>query len=876
MHRILLLGTALVLLGLCQSQPRFAAAGDPKQPKADLQKVLANLKSKDDNVKLDAMMQIVDFGPKAEAAVPDLIAALQSSNEDFRLNSAIALGRIGKAAVPALAKLLPGKDADIRYYVLWALGWIGPDAKDTAPEVVKALADKNDGVRRKAAFALGRIAPGAKEALPALIGAFDDANEDVRAAASEAVGRFGADAVPALVGALKEKKVPRSVQAARALGEMGSDAKDAVPALKAMLYEEGDWQTEAAEALAKVGKAAIPVLVEATKDAKASTRAAGIAGLGKAGAEAVPDLVDALGNKHADVRRGAAKLLEPMRVNDKMVVLGFAYALKDEDEMVRYHCAHGLMNLGALAKPAAAKLYEALTDLNFHVRMFAYQALAQMSEDPNTRLKKLIQDKKAEVRIPAASLYVMMTGGNDGVQVLVDGLKEKDLNLRMQCAYVLAQRGQERKAILPTLMEALKSKSPGVREQAIQSFQNIGGDGKDAAPALLEILQNDPEPNLKQQALYALQNVGGDPKLMLPGLKKMIEDKDASLRLTALQIIWRYGPDAIELIVKCFDDKDENVRQNATWVLQQVQGDLKPALPKIRELVKSKNQQVRIGAVALLSRCGDDAADDLLALLKNGDDQVRWQAVYGLRNMQKSAKKLLPTLTAMVKDEKNNDTRAFAAQAMAQLGPDAMPTLFELLKNEKEESVKAAAIQGLWTAGQVPKEAIPYLIEALKDKGVQVRSNACTALGQIGQDKEAKKAIPALAEVVQKDKEQNVRHQAIYALGSMAPDSLPAMAGCLKVDDANVRMVVLNYLSSYNHHKKEAVPGLILCLKDGNANVRQQACYALGQIGKDAVDALEPLNMLLKDTNPNVQSAAQNAINQIGPKKKDEKKDKSK
>src|SRR5262249_40558974 len=353
-----------------------------------------------------------------------------------------------------------------------------------------------------------------------------------------------------------------------------------------------------------------------------------------------------------------------------------------------------------------------------------------------------------------------------------------------------------------------------------------------------------------------------------------LEDKDAGVRLSAVQVVWRYGPDSIPLIVACFGDKDDNVRQNAIWMLQSVQGDLKPALPKIRELLKHENAQVRTGAVALLSRCGDEAADDMLALMRDKDVNVRWQAVHGLRNMQKTAKKLLPALTEMATKDKDTELRTFAIYAMAQLGPDAFEPLFEILTAEKDEGVRATAIQMLGNYGQQSAKAIPFLTEALKDKSAQVRWSAASALGQMG--KQAKKVIPQLAELLQKDTDSTVRQHAMYALSNMYPDSMPAMVDGLKVDDSNVRQVALNYMNSYNYRKKDAVPGLIACLKDSNVNVKQQACNILGQMGKDAADAVESLRKLSQDTNPTVQQAAQAALSAIGePKKeKSEKKEK--
>jgi HEAT repeat protein len=864
------LGMVGLLLGncYCSTLPNSAQAGEPKQPaKVELKVLLADLKSKDEQTKLNAIMNLADWGPKADAAIPGLVEALQSKNEDFRLNAAITLGKIGKQAVPPLAELLTSTDEDTRYYAVWALGWIGPDASDTAGKVVKLLADKNDGVRRKAAFTLGRIAPGAKLAVPVLIEAFGDKNEDVQAAAVEAVAKFGSDAVPALIDVLKGKDTSRAQQAAKALGEIGSEAKDAIPVLQSWLRGTDKASVHVAgETLAKIGKASIPVLIEATKDQNAGTRITAVDALHKVGADAATDLVDALGSKYADVRRQAAMHLAEMRINDKMVVLGLAYALKDEDETVRFHSAHGLQMLGNMAKLAAPKLKEALIDINFNVRQMAWQALQGMGENPQPILKKHLADKNAVVRIPAAALLLVMYNDQDALPILREALKEKDNNLKMQAAFTLAQRGQGSKETTEVFIEGLKSKSVGVRQQAIQGLQQSGSAGGPAAPLLLDILQNDPDPNLRQQALYALQQVGGDAKVMMPALKKMIEDDNANVRMAALQVIWRYGVESIPLIVKCFEDKDDNIRQNAVWILQNVQGDLKSALPQIKMLLKNKNSNVRQGAVHLLARCGEDGAMELVNVLrdKESDDNMRWTAVNALQNLQGQNKKILPILTDMLKKENESKVRMFAVYAMTRIGTDALPILKDLIKNDKDAGVRSAAIQTLGNYGfQYSKEVMPELIAALKDKEPQVRSSACHAFQQMGQN--GKQAIPNLAETL-KDSDANVRQNAFYALCNMAPESLPAMVSHLKVADSSTRQTTLYYCAQHNYRMKDLVPGLIACLKDGNFNVRLQACNTLAQFGKDGADAVDALKELLQsENNAQVRTAAQTALNAIQP-----------
>src|SRR5262249_35015976 len=158
----------------------------------------------------------------------------------------------------------------------------------------------------------------------------------------------------------------------RALGTIGHDARSAIPNLRAVFFEvHAKLQAEAAEALGKIGRDAIPVFTEALKSSDPTTRRLAVQGLGKVGAPAVPDPVDALGDKQVDVRRLAVQVLQPMRITDKMVVLGFAFALKDADDEVRTGAVYGLQQLGAAARQAAPALKNALVDMNPNVRQQA-------------------------------------------------------------------------------------------------------------------------------------------------------------------------------------------------------------------------------------------------------------------------------------------------------------------------------------------------------------------------------------------------------------------------------------------------------------------------------------------------------------------------
>src|SRR5580704_13436662 len=78
--------------------------------------------------------------------------------------------------------------------------------------------------------------------------------------------------------------------------------------------------------------------------------------------------------------------------------------------------------------------------------------------------------------------------------------------------------------------------------------------------------------------------------------------------------------------------------------------------------------------------------------------------------------------------------------------------------------------------GPQAAEAVPALAGTLKDRRENARSSAAYALGQIGP--QAAKAVPALAAAL-KDPEENVRRRAVYALGSIGPKAAEAVPALL-------------------------------------------------------------------------------------------------
>ena len=101
-----------------QALHAFDFVKEPSQ--ADLQALTEALKDQDPEIQVGAADRLGRFGPKARAAIPDLIAVMKPS-ESTRTgpkagiypgsSAALALGRIGAEAVPALVKALQAQAA---------------------------------------------------------------------------------------------------------------------------------------------------------------------------------------------------------------------------------------------------------------------------------------------------------------------------------------------------------------------------------------------------------------------------------------------------------------------------------------------------------------------------------------------------------------------------------------------------------------------------------------------------------------------------------------------------------------------------------------------------------------------------------------------
>lgn len=140
------------------------------------------------------------------------------------------------------------------------------------------------------------------------------------------------------------------------------------------------------------------------------------------------------------------------------------------------------------------------------------------------------------------------------------------------------------------------------------------------------------------------------------------------------------------------------------------------------------------------------------------------------------------------------------------------------------------------------------------------RASAARKLGNLGEA--ARPAIPSLRELIRDEAESwLVRSEAVCALATISPDTLPEIHWALSNLPPRIRWAAAYALGRSRASPQEVVPLLVEALEDPSWLVRSEAARSLASQGLAAVP---PLRKALKDDEPRVQAAAAHSLGQLG------------
>ncbi|RME77023.1 MAG: hypothetical protein D6785_13095 [Planctomycetota bacterium] len=337
----------------------------------------------------------------------------------------------------------------------------------------------------------------------------------------------------------------------------------------------------------------------------------------KAGKTVIPYLKSQMKNKNNRIRAEAIRLLGEMKAYPKEVIPSLLEAVeKDKYPYVRQIAAIYLSyyeNLSSQELERLWKIFDKEKDLNAKGNLSI--ALASQGDKVFSGFLKRLESSNPNIKACASrGLYRLAykSKGNLGwskvVPVVLKNLQSSNNY------YVLAYHAEllgipkmqpYASQIVPVLLQVykkLKSKGNQIRSSSyllaniVRTLGNLGSSAKDATPLLIKDLEKMKNNYNKIDYIRTLGNIHSHPKKVVPILISELEKfrkKNYTHGIqTTLYALREYKQDAspaLKMVLTFLDSKNNGIKRAAILVLAEMGPKAKAALPKLREIAKSKS-----------------------------------------------------------------------------------------------------------------------------------------------------------------------------------------------------------------------------------------------------------------------------------------------
>jgi HEAT repeat protein len=404
--------------------------------------------------------------------------------------------------------------------------------------------------------------------------------------------------------------------------------------------------------------------------------------------------------------------------------------------------------------------------------------------------------------------------------------------------------------------------------------------------------------SVREAAARTLGQISPDPKVAVPALSGLLDSKDLSVRLAAIEGLVSLVHIASQLALHSqYPNGIEASRADVVNVSCACVGvaalGMRDVQPEIRrrsiEAVGRAADALRslVGAPRAIDEMDDwggfqrrveEERSELLPLilalkehspaltraLGDPDAEVRLLARRALEDMTNPQVRLLqrasvasensPAAPFILSSSKSKDPLAEGLRGTVQALATGM--------SDPEPRARRAAIDVLESLGSAAKPAAAALVAALTDPDQFVRWSAARTLGKIGPI-EVETAVPGLARLLN-DPDLDLRLAAATALEHYGPAAKTSIADLIKAagaGDVEVRFAAIRALGTVGAQDVRAVvPALLVAAEHPDARVRAVAAQVAGNFGPPAKVCVGSLRKALRDGNPEVQKAASEAL----------------
>lgn len=353
------------------------------------------------------------------------------------------------------------------------------------------------------------------------------------------------------------------------------------------------------------------------------------------------------------------------------------------DSTKRDAAAQGLMKLGAEAVPALMEALQA-QDLGL---LLIYQHVLARIPSAQPQLTKALATAHPVIRGRIIEIFGI---GKDKalIPVLLDALKSEYFTVRSKALLALAAIGDER--IVPDLLPLLKDPEDEVRIAACTAI------GKFREPSTFDEITNVLLDDLKIEVRQAAAKALGETKhpAAIPFLMEALRDsfwwyekeQAVSVLLTAIE---NMGEAVVEPLIDALADKEGTVRKFAAMILSKL-GDIR-AIEELGMALYDLHHEVGEAAAEALTKFGSKAVDILIESLSHPEAAIREHAVVALGKIQDA--RVTPVLIEMLRDS----DRAVQKNAMLSLvnlrDERAIPALREIAENRADREMSMLAKQ---------------------------------------------------------------------------------------------------------------------------------------------------------------------------------------
>jgi HEAT repeat protein len=370
------------------------------------------------------------------------------------------------------------------------------------------------------------------------------------------------------------------------------------------------------------------------------------------------------------------------------------------------------------------------------------------------------------IALPLLLLFAGNTHARDSrakeVRECLKNLRHKDPKIRKEAARKLG-RFREPDAVKP-LLPLLRDKDYFVRRAAASSLGLIG-DSRAIKPMIKAALAK-----------------GGDRNSIVAGLRHFGEEAASELvpylrrsgdASAAEEMIVKFGIKATFYLVPLLKDGNDEVVRRVLRVLAKVRD--KEAVEPIIELVEGSTGELRRDAIAALGEFRDRRSISALTAILEGekmDDETRAAAAFALGSSPND--EVIAKLKELLSD-KSPKVRAASVRGLhAARARNCIELYKKVFESDKDFAVKLHAAFPL-ALNRKLKEALEFIVEALKNRNRDHRLQAAIYLRDIKDDKTTEALIDAMRE-----EDETVRFHVNWALREITRALEPYSAGTYK------------------------------------------------------------------------------------------------